>query len=100
MTAHKGRGVSKKNLKYFTKSIAETLDDRQKKVIAQYESASKLRAVMRWKERMTRANLTSRQIALDVGIAHTRISEYINFKVQPKEEKYLEIESAIYNRGA
>jgi transcriptional regulator with XRE-family HTH domain len=92
--------VSKKNLKYFAKSVAETLTDKQKNVIEQYESVSKLRAVMRWKERMTRHNITSRQIAKDVGIAHTRISEYINFKRQPKEEKYLIIESAIYKRGA
>lgn len=92
--------MRKGNLKYFVKSVSNTLTDKQKSVIEQYESVSKLRAVMRWKERMTRHNITSRQIADDVGVAHTRISEYINFKRQPKEEKYLAIESAIYKRGA
>lgn len=92
--------MNKKNLKYFAKSVADTLTEKQKSVIAQYESVSKLRAVMRWKERMARHNITSVQIANDVGVAHTRISEYINFKRQPKEEKYLAIESAIYKRGA
>lgn len=92
--------MSDKNLKYFTKSISETLSDRQKNVIKQYQDVTKLRAVMRWRERMIRNNVTSVQIASDVGIAHTRLSEYVNFKHQPKEDIFLAIESAIYKRGA
>ena len=91
--------MSNDNLKYFSKSVAETLTDKQKNVISQYESASKLRGVMRWKERMARHNITSVQIAQDVEVSHTRISEYINFKRQPKQEKFDKIERAIYNRG-
>lgn len=92
--------MSEKNLKYFAKPVAETLTDKQKSVIEQYDNVSKLRAVMRWRERMIRHGITNFDIADDVGVSHSRISEYINFKRQPKEEKYLAIESAIYKRGA
>jgi len=92
--------VSKKNIDYFPAGIAKKLSSKQMRVIGQYETVTKLRAVMRWKERMARHGISNIQIARDVGVATPRISEYLNFQRQPHESKFRKIESAIYKRGA
>ena len=88
-----------KNIKFFSKSLADTLTDKQKRVVEQYESVSKLRAVMRWRERLVRSKVTNQSLADLLGMPAPRLSEYINFKRQPQEEKFLSIESAIYKLG-
>lgn len=92
--------IEKENIDYFNASIASKLTDHQKKIISQYKTKTKLLGVMRWRERMVRHGITNVDIAKDVNVANTRISEYVNFKKQPSERKYLAIESAIYKRGA
>lgn len=90
--------MENKHLDFFNKNFQNTLTEKQKRVIKQYDTVTKLRAVMRWKERMSKVNLSGMQLADDVKISYTRISEYLNFKKQPKDDRFFAIESAIYNR--
>lgn len=87
-------------LKAVPEALRKRLNDKQKRVVDRYESLDKLKAVLRWKGRLTKAGLTSRELSLRLNKPEPRISEYINLKKEPEENTYLAIESAIYDMGA
>ena len=95
----KGLNTMTQNIELLSDNTRIKLTAQQKTVIAGFESGVKFRAVLKWRERMARGSITGRQIAKDVGLPYTRISEYLNFKKEPNEKRFLAIEKAIYNRG-
>mgnify|MGYP000036928237 CR=1 FL=1 len=68
--------------------------------ILKYSSPVKLKAVVRWKERMARHGITTKRLAMHIGLPDTRISEYLNFTKEPKEGIFQDIELALYEMGA
>ena len=72
----------------------------KKKTILGYSSAVKLKAVVRWKERMARAGISTADLATAVKLPSPRISEYLNFTWEPPEDYFHKIESALYKQGA
>lgn len=93
------KDLLKKRLKLIPDRIVEGLNHKQKRVILNYQSDDKLNAVIRWPQRMAKARITAVEIANRMGTQPPRISEWINFKREPGEENYLEVESIIFNLG-
>lgn len=96
----KEKAKTNDRLDLLPKRLRDKLTDKQKRVIAGYATTSKLRAVLRWKTRMAKCNITSKELSDRVLRENSRISEYLNLKVEPGEEAYLAIESALYKMGA
>lgn len=76
------------------------LEERKHKTVLNYSSHVKLRAVIRWKERMVRNSITTERLADYLDIPSTRISEYLNFTWEPNQERFEAIEAALYKLGA
>lgn len=72
------------------------LTEKKRLCITKYSTDTKLSAVLRWPERMVRVGLTGKMVAEKLGKDHVRISEYINLKIEPPEEVFLQIEGIIY----
>ena len=70
------------------------------KTIKAYSSHVKLKAVVRWKERMARAGITTTALAKVVKEPAPRISEWLNFTWEPDDPRFHKIESALYKLGA
>ena len=68
--------------------------------ILKYSSPVKLKAVVRWKERMARHGITTKRLSEQVELPDTRISEYLNFTKEPNEATFQTIELALYEMGA
>ena len=68
--------------------------------VLKYSSFVKLKAVIRWKERMARQGIATQSLAESIGVPPTRISEYLNFTKEPIEDIFQSIEEKLYNLGA
>lgn len=79
--------------------VAESLDNKQKRVVAGYQSQTKLSSVVRWRQRMAKAGIKVNEVAESVGKPASRISEWMTFRVEPEEENFLLVENAIYSLG-
>lgn len=89
----------KKKIAALPKLLRDNLTPQQERVVLNYESAVKLKAVVRWKERMVRGGVTLPQLAQAAGKPKSRLSEYMNFKHEPRDESFRIIEKALYNFG-
>ncbi len=79
---------------------SEKRKERYVKCRAGYATKSKLRSVERWPERIAkRTDITSRTIAKHLGKAPPRISEYINFFIEPPEDIFIKIEKYLFDKG-
>ncbi|MDX9690517.1 MAG: hypothetical protein RBT70_08695 [Alphaproteobacteria bacterium] len=67
--------------------------------ITNYTTPTKLKAVIRWRERMARGGITTSQLAEYVGKSPTRLSEWLYFTHEPREQAFNEIEAALYEMG-
>jgi len=74
--------------------------ERKKKTILAYSSHVKLKAVVRWKERMARAGITTAALAKIMKVKTPRISEWLNFTWEPNEKVFNKIEGILYKLGA
>jgi len=77
-----------------------TIQQQKKRTIAAYSSPVKLKAVVRWKERMARAGISTVALAKVVKEPAPRISEWLNFTWEPDEDRFHKIEKALYKLGA
>lgn len=95
--------MSKELLKKRTASIparlVEKMNHLQKQVIIEYSSETKLKAVIRWRQRMAKAGIMVRDISKEIEKPESRVSEWLNFKKEPNEEMFLNIEKVIYKMG-
>ena len=73
---------------------------RKKDCISNYSSHVKLKAVVRWKERMIRAGLKNVDIARIVKKPTTRVCEWLTFTREPSEDIFHKIENTLYKFGA
>lgn len=76
-----------------------SIELQKKRTINAYSSHVKLKAVVRWKERMARAGITVTDLAKLVKEPTPRISEWLNFTWEPNEDRFNTIESALYKLG-
>lgn len=72
---------------------------RQERIVLNYSSPVKLKAVARWKERMAKQNIKVKDLAEKIGKPAPRISEWVNFRVEPTEENFNLVENALYDLG-
>lgn len=79
--------------------VVQGLCHKKKRVVASYQSQSKLTSVVRWRLRMAKAGISVQALAEEVGKPGSRISEWLTFKVEPTEESFLLVENAIYKMG-
>ena len=77
-----------------------TTENKKLLCVLKYSSFVKLKAVIRWKERMARQGITTQRLANEISVPSSRISEYLNFTKEPIEDTFQNIESAIYKLGA
>jgi len=70
------------------------------RIVLAYSSHVKLKAVVRWKERMAKAGLNNKKIAEHLDVPETRISEWLNFTWEPQEDIFLKVEKLLYKHGA
>lgn len=77
-----------------------TIQQQKKRTISQYSSPVKLKAVVRWKERMARAGINTVSLAKLVKEPAPRISEWLNFTWEPDEDRFHKIEKVLYKLGA
>jgi len=98
----------KKNMQQLPKVIRAKLSAKdltpiqaqKKRIVMAYSSAVKLKAVVRWKERMAKAGLTNIKMAGLLDVPPTRVSEWLNFTWEPQEDIFLKIEKILYKLGA
>lgn len=76
------------------------LEDKKERCILSYSSPVKLKAVIRWKERMARHGITTARIADYLDLPPPRISEWLNFTYEPTEDNFQRVEDALYKMGA
>lgn len=72
----------------------------KKRIVLAYSSAVKLKAVVRWKERMVKAGLNGAKLAGMLDLPPSRISEWLNFTWEVPEDIFLKIEKILYKLGA
>lgn len=72
----------------------------KKRIIAAYSSPVKLKAVVRWKERMARAGISTVKLAKVLKVPTPRLSEWLNFTWEPNDDIFHKIEKALYKLGA
>lgn len=77
-----------------------TIQQQKKRTVAAYSSHVKLKAVVRWKERMARAGINTVSLAKLVKEPAPRISEWLNFTWEPDEDRFHKIEKVLYKLGA
>ena len=71
----------------------------KKRIVLGYSSHVKLKAVVRWKERMARAGLNNNKLAGMLDVPPSRISEWLNFTWEVQEDTFLKIEKILYKLG-
>lgn len=76
------------------------LQQQKRRTVASYSSHVKLKAVVRWKERMVKAGLTTTKIAAMIDVPNPRVSEWVNYTWEPSEEVFHKIEKILYKNGA
>lgn len=92
----------KKPLHHYLKLIPparrEKMTEKQKRVVEGYSSLDKLKAVLRWKPRITAVGISVSKLAesLEPPKEQSRVSEWLIFTHEPEEENYLAVEAAIY----
>lgn len=97
----------KENTRIFPKSLRLKLIeqshkgniDAKKKTIENYSSPVKLKSVIRWRERMARGGIDTKTLADAIGVKTTRMSEWLNFTHEPREDKFNAVEAALYEMG-
>lgn len=72
---------------------------KKERTVLGYSSTVKLRAVIRWKERMVRKGITVKKLGDIMQIEPIRISEWLNFSHEPNEENFNKVEKALYKLG-
>ena len=98
----------KKNFQQLPKVIRQKLAAKEltanraqkKRIVLAYSSPVKLKAVVRWKERMAKAGLTNSKLAGLLDVPPPRVSEWLNFTWEPQEDIFLKIEKILYKLGA
>lgn len=75
------------------------LKGKQERIVLNYSSPVKLKAVARWKERMAKKNIKAKDLAERIGKHAPRISEWVNFKKEPSEDSFNLVEAALYDLG-
>lgn len=80
-------------------AFLKSLTDDQKHIILKYDNAVKLRAVMRWKQRIARSGISQQDIANKVDKPLPRINEWVNLRVEPTEENFNAVEDCLYRLG-
>lgn len=89
-----------KNIKILPKAMRDKLSDKQKRTVEAYSSPVKLKAVLRWKQRLAAAGIKIKELAENTKKVPFRISEWVNFTHEPSEENFNEIEAGIYELEA
>lgn len=85
-----------KNIKILPPAMRDKLSDKQRRTVESYSSPVKLKAVLRWKQRLAAAGVKIKELAEHTNKVPFRISEWVNFTHEPSEENFNEIEAGIY----
>lgn len=80
-------------------NVAKKLNQKQRTVLEKYSTKTKRTAVIRWRTRMAKAGIKVGDVAEKTGRPIERISEWLNFKYEPQEEAFLDVDKAIYDLG-
>ncbi len=86
-------------LKLHAKKLTVT-QIKKKKCITEYSSHVKLKAVVRWKERMIRAGLKNVDMAKILKKPTTRVCEWMTLTKEPNEDMFHKFENTLYKFGA
>ena len=73
---------------------------KKERTVRGYESPVKLKAVVRWRERMARCNISVKKLGDTLQMEPIRISEWLNFTHEPTEKNFHRVENALYRLGA
>lgn len=76
------------------------IQQQKKRIVLAYSSHVKLKAVVRWKERMAKAGLNNNKLAGMLDVPPPRISEWLNFTWEVPEDTFLKIEKILYKLKA
>ena len=87
-------------LKLLPEFIKGKLTNKKKLTIEKYSSNVKFKSILRWRSRMARNGISTTNIALDIGVAVPRVSEWLSFKCEPKEVNFLKVEKYLHKMGA
>lgn len=76
------------------------MEEKKMRCILSYSSTIKLRSVVRWRERMAKHGITSSVMAARMGVARSKVSEWINFTHEPTDKTFDKFEEILYKLGA
>jgi len=100
MSEKKHSDILKARLKLLPDRMREKMlkkgNEKRLRVIEAYASDTKLRAVLRWRQRLVARDITVEELAYKVKRQVPRISEYMYFVREPSEQAFLAIDAAIY----